>query len=103
GAAARAGGHRLHHHGAVQRAGHGRAGLLLRGATLRTTAGAAQTLAQPARNRDADAERDALEEFEAAVERARRESDTASHERPAPPSETNPSHHQIHLPEGAEQ
>lgn len=75
----------------------------VRGATLRTTAGAAQTLAQPARNRDADAERDALEEFEAAVERARRESDTASHERPAPPSETNPSHHQIHLPEGAEQ
>ncbi|MGW2963056.1 ATP-binding protein [Streptomyces sp. NPDC001220] len=76
----------------------------VRGATLRTTVGAAQTLAQPARSRDADAERDALEEFEAAVERARRESDTGSHERPAPPHpETNPPHHQIHLPEGAEQ
>ncbi|MFD3584231.1 ATP-binding protein [Streptomyces sp. NPDC058683] len=75
----------------------------VRGATLRTTVGAAQTLAQPPRNRDADAERDALEEFEAAVERARRESDTASHERPAPHPETNPPHHQIHLPEGAEQ
>ncbi|MFI6020186.1 ATP-binding protein [Streptomyces sp. NPDC051287] len=74
----------------------------VRGATLRTTAGAAQALAQQPRNRDADAERDALEEFEAAVERARRESDTGSHERPAPP-ETNPPHHQIHLPEGAEQ
>ncbi|MGW7237577.1 ATP-binding protein [Streptomyces sp. NPDC054804] len=75
----------------------------VRGATLRTTVGAAQTLAQPARSRDADAERDALEEFEAAVERARRESDTGSHERPAPHPETNPPHHQIHLPEGAEQ
>ncbi|MFG3020181.1 ATP-binding protein [Streptomyces sp. NPDC048254] len=75
----------------------------VRGATLRTTVGAAQTLAQPARNRDAEAERDALEEFEAAVERARRESDTGSHERPAPRPETNPPHHQIHLPEGAEQ
>ncbi|MEU9152605.1 ATP-binding protein [Streptomyces sp. NPDC048417] len=75
----------------------------VRGATLRTTVGAAQTLAQPPRNRDADAERDALEEFEAAVERARRESDTGSHERPAPHPETNPPHHQIHLPEGAEQ
>ncbi|MFJ9349336.1 ATP-binding protein [Streptomyces sp. NPDC101237] len=75
----------------------------VRGATLRTTAGAAQALAQQPRNRDADAERDALEEFEAAVERARRESDTGSHERPAPPPETNQPHHQIHLPEGAEQ
>ncbi|MER5530152.1 ATP-binding protein [Streptomyces sp. NPDC002677] len=75
----------------------------VRGATLRTTVGAAQTLAQPPRKRDADAERDALEEFEAAVERARRESDTGSHERPAPHPETNPPHHQIHLPEGAEQ
>ncbi|MFE4963405.1 ATP-binding protein [Streptomyces sp. NPDC056660] len=75
----------------------------VRGATLRTTVGAAQTLAQPPRNRDAEAERDALEEFEAAVERARRESDTGSHERPAPRPETNPPHHQIHLPEGAEQ
>ncbi|MER5513496.1 ATP-binding protein [Streptomyces sp. NPDC002763] len=75
----------------------------VRGATLRTTVGAAQTLAQPPRSRDAEAERDALEEFEAAVERARRESDTGSHERPAPRPETNPPHHQIHLPEGAEQ
>ncbi|MEV6759434.1 ATP-binding protein [Streptomyces sp. NPDC051105] len=75
----------------------------VRGATLRATVGAAQTLAQPPRNRDAEAERDALEEFEAAVERARRESDTGSHERPAPHPETNPPHHQIHLPEGAEQ
>ncbi|MER7840612.1 ATP-binding protein [Streptomyces sp. NPDC096040] len=75
----------------------------VRGATLRTTVGAAQTLAQAPRSRDADAERDALEEFEAAVERARRESDTGSHERPAPPPETNPPHHEIHLPEGAEQ
>ncbi|MEU2617054.1 sensor histidine kinase [Streptomyces sp. NPDC007157] len=75
----------------------------VRGATLRTTVGAAQALARTPRNRDADAERDALEEFEAAVERARRESDTGSHERPAPHPETNPPHHQIHLPEGAEQ
>ncbi|MEV7324061.1 ATP-binding protein [Streptomyces sp. NPDC093970] len=75
----------------------------VRGATLRTTAGAAQALARPARDRDADAERDALEEFEAAVERARRDSDTGSHEQPVPHPETNPPHHQIHLPEGAEQ
>ncbi|MEU0970451.1 ATP-binding protein, partial [Streptomyces sp. NPDC005917] len=75
----------------------------VRGATLRTTVGAAQTLSRAPRSRDADAERDALEEFEAAVERARRDSDTGSHERPAPHPETNPPHHQMHLPEGAEQ
>lgn len=75
----------------------------VRGATLRTTVGAAQALAQPPRTRDAEAERDALDEFEAAVERARRDSDTGSHERPAPHPEPNPQHDQIHLPEGAEQ
>jgi hypothetical protein len=37
------------------------------------------------------------------VERARRDSDTGSHERPAPHTEPNPPHDQIHLPEGAEQ
>ncbi|MFD5545031.1 hypothetical protein ACFWIJ_46400, partial [Streptomyces sp. NPDC127079] len=72
-------------------------------ATLRTTVGAAQALSQPPRTRDAEAERAALDEFEAAVERARRDSDTGSHERPAPHSRTNPPHDQIHLPEGAEQ
>ncbi|MBW8794605.1 MAG: HAMP domain-containing protein [Streptomyces sp.] len=75
----------------------------VRGATLRTTVGAAQALSQPPRTRDAEAERDALDEFEAAVERARRDSDTGSHERPAPHTEPNPPHDQIHLPEGAEQ
>ncbi|MEU8969278.1 ATP-binding protein [Streptomyces monashensis] len=54
----------------------------VRGATLHTTAGAAQPLPRPARPRDAEAERDALEEFEAAVERAHRDSDTGAHRRP---------------------
>ncbi|OIK06188.1 sensor histidine kinase [Streptomyces monashensis] len=54
----------------------------VRGATLHTTAGAAQSLPRPARPRDAEAERDALEEFEAAVERAHRDSDTGNHRRP---------------------
>ncbi|MEW1778477.1 ATP-binding protein [Streptomyces sp. NPDC086777] len=76
----------------------------VRGATLRTTVGATQTLAQPPRTRDAEAERDALDEFEAAVERARREGDTGSHERPAPRIDPlNPPQDQNHLPEGAEQ
>ncbi|MEU6197604.1 ATP-binding protein [Streptomyces sp. NPDC047061] len=76
----------------------------VRGATLRTTVGAAQSLAQAPRTRDAEAERDALDEFEAAVERARRESDTGSHERPLPHIDpTHPPQDQNHLPEGAEQ
>ncbi|WP_406441866.1 HAMP domain-containing protein [Streptomyces sp. NBC_00631] len=76
----------------------------VRGATLRTTVGAAQSLAQAPRTRDAEAERDALDEFEAAVERARRESDTGSHERPRPHIDpTHPPQDQNHLPEGAEQ
>ncbi|MFD4511317.1 ATP-binding protein [Streptomyces sp. NPDC058457] len=77
----------------------------VRGATLRTTVGAAQSLAQAPRTRDAEAERDALDEFEAAVERARREGDTGSHERPVPPriDPPNPPQDQNHLPEGAEQ
>ncbi|MEU3516057.1 ATP-binding protein [Streptomyces sp. NPDC006654] len=75
----------------------------VRGATLRTTVGAAQALSGAPRTRDAEAERAALDEFEAAVERARRDSDTGSHERPAPHPRTNPPHDQIHLPEGAEQ
>ncbi|MGY5048698.1 ATP-binding protein [Streptomyces sp. 900105755] len=76
----------------------------VRGATLRTTVGAAQTLAQTPRTRDAEAERDALDEFEAAVERARREGDTGSYERPAPRTDPlQPPQDQNHLPEGAEQ
>ncbi|MFJ9559159.1 ATP-binding protein [Streptomyces fuscichromogenes] len=76
----------------------------VRGATLRTTVGAAQSLAQAPRTRDAEAERDALDEFEAAVERARRESATGSHQRPVPPIDpTHPPQDQNHLPEGAEQ
>ncbi|MEU9451366.1 ATP-binding protein [Streptomyces sp. NPDC048277] len=76
----------------------------VRGATLRTTVGAAQALSQAPRTRDAEAERDALDEFEAAVERARRDSDTGSHERPAPRiAPLNPPQNQNHLPEGAEQ
>ncbi|WP_234540648.1 sensor histidine kinase [Streptomyces shenzhenensis] len=76
----------------------------VRGATLRTTVGAAQSLAQAPRTRDAEAERNELDEFEAAVERARRDSDTGSHERPLPHTDpTYPPQHQNHLPEGAEQ
>ncbi|MFF3735953.1 ATP-binding protein [Streptomyces sp. NPDC002566] len=83
----------------------------VRGATLRTTADAAQQAARgPARPADADAVRSALEEFEAAVERAHR--DTGEHPRPAATPDTedtqdtdhrNPAHRQNHLPEGAEQ
>ncbi|MEH0447094.1 HAMP domain-containing protein [Streptomyces sp. B21-102] len=117
----------------------------VRGATLRTDVDAAaqQTARQAARPADADAVRSALEEFEAAVARAHR--DTGQHPRPADPAahrgerghdgrgdhgrdhrpdgapdRTEPAdradrtatsdpsgrdrtHHQNHLPEGAEQ
>ncbi|MEH0550537.1 ATP-binding protein [Streptomyces sp. B21-101] len=117
----------------------------VRGATLRTDVDAAaqQTARQAARPADADAVRSALEEFEAAVARAHR--DTGQHPRPADPaahrgerghdgrgdhgrdhrpdgapdraepadradrtatsdpSGRNRTHHQNHLPEGAEQ
>ncbi|CAM5518414.1 MULTISPECIES: sensor histidine kinase [Streptomyces] len=55
----------------------------VRGATLRTTAGAAPTVPKTVRPLDAEAVRDALEEFEDAVERARRDSDTGGFARPA--------------------
>ncbi|POX63242.1 ATP-binding protein [Streptomyces sp. Ru62] len=54
----------------------------VRGATLRTTAGAAPTVPKTVRPLDAEAVRSALEEFEDAVERARRDSDTGSFTRP---------------------
>ncbi|MGX1273009.1 signal transduction histidine kinase [Streptomyces phaeoluteigriseus] len=80
----------------------------VRGATLRTTAeAAAQQSARlsPPPPADADAVRSALEEFEAAVERAHR--DTGEHPRPTTDDRTdddrNTTHHQNHLPEGAEQ
>ncbi|MFE9453826.1 ATP-binding protein [Streptomyces sp. NPDC006739] len=87
----------------------------VRGATLRTTVGAAQVVPQAVRKRDAEAERDALDEFEAAVQRARRDSDTGSFERPrtagdapgapaVPPApRTTDPYDKNHLPEGAEQ
>ncbi|MFD5796052.1 ATP-binding protein [Streptomyces diastatochromogenes] len=81
----------------------------VRGATLRTTAAASPAVPQPARPRDAEAERSALEEFEAAVERAHRDSDTGSHARPHPEQTSSPlptptpPHDLNHLPEGAEQ
>ncbi|UXY30639.1 sensor histidine kinase [Streptomyces sp. HUAS TT20] len=82
----------------------------VRGATLRTTAGAAQVLPQESQQRDAEAVRSALEEFEAAVERAQRDSGTQNFARPgseagpaAAPQTTNPPQDQNHLPEGAEQ
>ncbi|MFF8972978.1 ATP-binding protein [Streptomyces sp. NPDC014995] len=87
----------------------------VRGATLRTTVDAAAQ--QAARHTvgpaDADAVRSALEEFEAAVERAHRDTGGGTGEHPRPPaprtSEQNdrndhrPTPHQNHLPEGAEQ
>ncbi|GAB1326795.1 sensor histidine kinase [Streptomyces sennicomposti] len=82
----------------------------VRGATLRTTAdsAAAQAARAPVPQADADAVRSALEEFEAAVERAHR--DTGAHRRPEPPdaSDTAPTdtprtQHRNDLPEGAEQ
>ncbi|MFI6657965.1 ATP-binding protein [Streptomyces sp. NPDC050523] len=71
----------------------------VRGATLRTTTDTAaqQAARQAPRPADADAVRAALEEFEAAVERAHRDSD--ADDRPA----TTDPHDQNHLPEGAEQ
>ncbi|MFI1922270.1 ATP-binding protein [Streptomyces sp. NPDC020377] len=62
----------------------------VRGATLRTTAEAAaqQAARQAARPADADAVRDSLEEFEAAVARAHR--DTGEHPRPADPRPLTP-------------
>ncbi|MCX4884354.1 ATP-binding protein [Streptomyces sp. NBC_00847] len=70
----------------------------VRGATLRTTVDAGQQAARQApRLADAAAVRDALDEFEAAVERAHR--DSGAGHRPA----TNDPHDQNHLPEGAEQ
>ncbi|KPI10874.1 putative sensor with HAMP domain containing protein [Actinobacteria bacterium OK074] len=71
----------------------------VRGATLHNTAAEAaqQAARQAPRPVDADEVRSALEEFEAAVERAHRDSDTGV----VPPSHT--SHDQNHLPEGAEQ
>lgn len=75
----------------------------VRGATLRTTVGAeAVPKTAPVRPADAEAVRDALDEFEAAVERAHRDSETGSHPRPAL-RDDNPPHEQNHSPEGAEQ
>ncbi|MGJ5892000.1 ATP-binding protein [Streptomyces niveiscabiei] len=102
----------------------------VRGATLRTTAdAAAQQGARASRPADADAVRDALDEFEDAVARAN--ADTAETTAPfteggrsgengpetrqkafthddvpsrrPPTDDRNPTHHQKHLPEGAEQ
>ncbi|WP_314224330.1 ATP-binding protein [Streptomyces zaehneri] len=62
----------------------------VRGATLRTTADAAaqQAARQAVRPADADAVRDSLEEFEAAVARAHR--DTGEHPRPVEPHPLTP-------------
>jgi hypothetical protein len=69
----------------------------VRGATLRTTVEAAQHAARQApRPADPDAVRNALDEFEAAVERANRDSTDGR------PATTDP-HDENHLPEGAEQ
>jgi len=84
----------------------------VRGATLHTTADAAAQYAarQVARPADADAVRDALDEFEAAVERANRDSRARAegtgdgdHRAGAAPRTTTDPHDQNHLPEGAEQ
>lgn len=74
----------------------------VRGATLRTGADAAaqQAARQAPRPADADAVRSALEEFEAAVEQAHRDSDTLSGLRVA---DADHPHDQNHLPKGAEQ
>ncbi|KUN04897.1 histidine kinase [Streptomyces yokosukanensis] len=72
----------------------------VRGATLPTTAGAAQAVPSTARIRDAEAERRALEEFEEAVARARRDSGTGTFARPEDPDHT--AHDPNPLPEGAE-
>ncbi|MFE9610026.1 ATP-binding protein [Streptomyces sp. NPDC006012] len=76
----------------------------VRGATLRATEGAGQAVPQAVRPRDAAAEREALEEFEAAVARARLDSDTGSPEHPgADAGHAARTHDQNHHPEGAEQ
>ncbi|WP_330348000.1 sensor histidine kinase [Streptomyces sp. NBC_00582] len=84
----------------------------VRGATLRTTVDASAAMArQAARPADADAVRDAMEEFEAAVERAHRDTGSftlpddahSPHDPRVPDDHRNPPHHQNHLPEGAEQ
>ncbi|MEU9167375.1 sensor histidine kinase [Streptomyces sp. NPDC048420] len=86
----------------------------VRGATLRTTVGAeAAQKTAPLQPVDAEAVRDALDEFEAAVERAHRDSETGSHTRPVFADDradvethqtaSNPPHNQNHSPEGAEQ
>ncbi|MET7730562.1 ATP-binding protein [Streptomyces sp. NPDC005402] len=86
----------------------------VRGATLRTTVGAdAVQKTAPPPPADAEAVRDALDEFEAAVERAHRDSETGSHTRPAfvddkadvetHQAASSPPHDQNHSPEGAEQ
>ncbi|MGW2379418.1 ATP-binding protein [Streptomyces sp. NPDC001658] len=88
----------------------------VRGATLRTTFGADPD--QPAVRRaapraaDAEAVRASLDEFEAAVERAHRDTETGNHRTPTfrgdeaaagPQTASNPPHNQNHSPEGAEQ
>ncbi|MBO4254297.1 ATP-binding protein [Streptomyces griseorubiginosus] len=84
----------------------------VRGATLRTTVDAAaqQAARQVARPADADAVRDALDEFEAAVERANRDSAVAANGNAGGADATSGAarrttdpHDQNHLPEGAEQ
>ncbi|MGX1366667.1 signal transduction histidine kinase [Streptomyces canus] len=83
----------------------------VRGATLRTTVGAdAVPKTAPLPPADAEAVRDALDEFEAAVERAHRDSETGSHTRPVlrddvetQQTASSPPHDQNHSPEGAEQ
>ncbi|MGW0835253.1 ATP-binding protein [Streptomyces prunicolor] len=74
----------------------------VRGATLRTGAddAAQQAARQAPRPADAEAVRSALEEFEAAVEQAHRDSDTLTGLRPP---DANHPHDQNHLPKGAEQ
>ncbi|GGW20138.1 histidine kinase [Streptomyces capoamus] len=84
----------------------------VRGATLQATAGAAPTVPQAVRPLDAEAVRSELEEFEQAVERARRDAGTGGSSRPDGTADTahpqphphpHPPHHPNHLPEGAEQ
>ncbi|KOX03078.1 histidine kinase [Streptomyces sp. NRRL B-3648] len=80
----------------------------VRGATLQTTAGAAPTVPQAVRPLDAEAVRSELEEFEQAVERARRDAGTGGSPRPHGTAGTthphpHPHDHPNHLPEGAEQ
>ncbi|MGA5038759.1 ATP-binding protein [Streptomyces capoamus] len=80
----------------------------VRGATLQATAGAAPTVPQTVRPLDAEAVRSELEEFEQAVERARRDAGTGGSSRPDGTADTthpqpHPPHHPNHLPEGAEQ